>query len=58
MIITNHVISATQGGRQERHTSLIKAVFSTSGFTSGCHVKSEEELCTCLVEVHGKGNLE
>lgn len=54
----NHVISATQGGRQERHTSLIKAVFSASGFTSGCHVNSEEELGAWLVEVHRKGDLQ
>lgn len=54
----SHVISATQGGRQERHTSLIKAMFSSSGFASGCHVNSEEELGTRLVEVHRKSNLE
>lgn len=54
----NDMLSATQGGRQERHTSLIKAVFLASGFTSGCHVNSEEELGAWLVEVHRKSNLQ
>ena len=49
---------STQGGRQESHTSLIKAVFSTSSFSSGCHVDGEEELSSCVVEVHGEGDLE
>ena len=52
-----HVLSATQRGRQEGYTALIKAVLSASGFTSGCHVQSEEELSACLVEVHREGNL-
>lgn len=51
------VLSATQRGRQEGYTALIKAVLSASGFTSGCHVQSEEELSACLVEVHREGNL-
>lgn len=54
----NHVTLSTQGGRQESHTSLIKAVFSTSSFSSGCHVDGEEELSSCVVEVHGEGDLE
>ena len=53
-----HVTLSTQGGRQESHTSLIKAVFSSSSFSSGCHVDGEEELSSCVVEVHGEGDLE
>ena len=52
------MILATQRGRKESHTTLIKAVFAASRFASGCHVKSEEELSTCLVKIHWKSDLE